>query len=108
MKRNASATVVLLLTAGVFLACPAASAQDAGSKDSGYYPVALGVGESFDVCASGAVVCPASIPICDDTKVVTAVDLPGGLGFKGVAPGTTLCSAASATGPRRVFRITVR
>jgi hypothetical protein len=34
--------------------------------------------------------------------------MPEGLGFQGVGPGTTLCSAASAAGPRRIFRITVR
>ena len=48
------------------------------------------------------------VPICDDPKVAIPVDVNGGLGFKGVGPGTTLCSAASAVGPRRIFRITVR
>ena len=72
------------------------------------YPIELLVGESFDVCTSGEVVCPARTPICDDPKVAVPVDLPGGLGFQGAGRGTTLCSAASAVGPRRVFRITVR
>jgi hypothetical protein len=114
MKRYASAAAVLVLLSGACLlsgAFPAirpASAQDAGPKDPGYFPVELAVGESFDLCSSGAIACPATIPICDDPKVVVPVDLPGGLGFKGVSPGTTLCSAASAIGPRRVFRITVR
>jgi hypothetical protein len=40
--------------------------------------------------------------------VAVPVDTPDGLGFKGAGPGTTLCSAASATGQRRVFRIIVR
>jgi hypothetical protein len=48
------------------------------------------------------------VPICDDPKVAVPVDTPDGLGFQGVAPGTTLCSAASSVGPRRIFRITVR
>jgi len=72
------------------------------------FPVALHAGETFDVCASGQVLCPARTPICDDPKVAVPVDVPGGLGFQGVGPGTTLCSAASSAGPRRVFRITVR
>jgi len=72
------------------------------------YPVELQSGDTFDVCASGQVVCPTRTPICDDPKVAVPVDVGGGLGFKGVGPGTTLCSTASAAGPRRIFRITVR
>lgn len=108
MKRTAPAASALLAIAFVFLACPAASAQEAGAKDPGYFQVALTVGESFDICASGEIVCPARGAICDDLKVAVPADLPGGIGFRGVSPGTTLCSAASAVGPRRVFRITVR
>lgn len=67
------------------------------------------VGETFNVCASREIICPARIPICDDPAIAIPVDTPGGLGFKAVAPGTTLCSAqASGRGLRRVFRITVR
>jgi hypothetical protein len=72
------------------------------------FPVELRVGEAFDICASGTIYCPAMVPICDDPKVAIPVDLPGGLGFRGIGPGTTLCSASSAGGPRRVYRITVR
>jgi hypothetical protein len=74
------------------------------------YPVELKVGEAFEVCASGLVGCPAIGPICDDPKVAIPVDIPGsGLGFRGVGPGSTLCSAISRLGGfRRVFRITVR
>ena len=72
------------------------------------FPIEMRAGETFDVCTSGQIVCPARTPICDDPKVAAPVDLPGGLGFQGIGPGTTLCSAASAAGPRRVFRITVR
>ncbi|MBP2679582.1 MAG: hypothetical protein H6Q82_2647 [Deltaproteobacteria bacterium] len=71
-------------------------------------PVGLQVGEIFDTCASGQIVCPARAPICDDPKVAVPADVNGGLGFKGVGPGETLCSAASSVGPRRIFRITVR
>jgi hypothetical protein len=83
------------------------AAHDARSQD-GPYPVGLQVGETFDACASGQIVCPARVPICDDPKVAIPADVNGGLGFKGVGPGTTLCSAASAVGPRRIFRISVR
>jgi hypothetical protein len=72
------------------------------------HPVGLRVGDTFDACASGQIVCPARAPICDDPKVAIPADVNGELGFKGVGPGTTLCSAASSVGPRRVFRITVR
>jgi len=72
------------------------------------FPVELRVGETFEVCTSGQIVCPARASICDNLKVAVPVDVPGGLGFHGVGPGTTLCSSASAVGPRRVFRITVR
>jgi hypothetical protein len=72
------------------------------------FPVELRVGETFEVCTSGQIVCPARTSLCDDPKIAVPVDATGGLGFKGVGPGTTLCSAASAIGPRRVFRITVR
>jgi len=74
----------------------------------GAFPVGLQVGETFDACASGQIVCPTRGPICDDLKVTIPVDVNGGLGFKGVGPGTTLCSASSSVGPRRVFSITVR
>lgn len=72
------------------------------------FPIELRVGETFEVCTSGQIVCPARTPLCDDPKIAVPVDAAGGLGFKGVGSGTTLCSAASAVGPRRVFRITVQ
>ena len=84
------------------------AAHDARSQQDGAFPVGLQVGETFDACASGQIVCPARVPICDDPKVAVPADVNGGLGFKGVGPGTTLCSAASSVGPRRIFRITVR
>lgn len=84
-----------------------AMANHARAQDEPF-PVALRVGEAFEACTSGLIVCPARAPICDDLKVVVPEDLNGGLAFRGVGPGTTLCSAASAVGPRRVFRITVR
>ncbi len=108
MKRTAATTSVLLVIVFVFPAFRAASAEEAGAKDPGYFRVELKAGESFDMCASGEIVCPARGAICDDLKVAVPAELPGGIGFTGVSPGTTICSAASAIGPRRVFRITVR
>lgn len=102
MRQRRLLAVIALVFGYLFMTAHHARAQDEP------FPVALSAGETFDVCASGLVVCPARTPICDDPKVVVPVDLPGGLGFRGVGPGTTLCSAASAAGPRRVFRITVR
>jgi hypothetical protein len=73
------------------------------------YPVDLKAGETFDVCASGLIRCPSIGNICDDPKVAIPVDVPGsGVGFRGVGPGTTLCSAGSGSGSGRIFRITVR
>lgn len=102
MRRRGLPAVIALVLGTLFL-----TVQDARAQDEPF-PVALFVGETFEVCSSGQIVCPARTPICDDLKVVVPVDAPGGLGFRGVGPGTTLCSAASATGQRRVFRITVR
>ena len=75
---------------------------------TGPYPVDLQVGEVFQVCKSGEVICPARTTICDDIKVVDVVDTPDGVGYKGISPGWTLCSAGSVNGLRRVFRVTVR
>lgn len=102
MRRRGLLAGIVLVLGTLFVTAPHARAQDEP------FPVALYVGETFEVCASGKIVCPARTPICDDLKVAVPVDAPGGLGFRGVGSGTTLCSAASAAGPRRVFRITVR
>ena len=103
MKRFAVALFVFFLVLG-------AGAILAGAGESpggGLLQVDLLVGEDFDLCKSGAIVCPAKRPICDDLRVVMPVDLPSGLGFRGIAPGSTLCSAASHIGLRLVFRVTV-
>lgn len=70
------------------------------------YPVSIKVGEIFSVCKSGLVICPVRTPICDDTTIIMLVNTPNGLGFKGIAPGTTLCSVTTG-GARRLFQITV-
>ena len=98
---------VLLAGIALLFGVLSATPRPARAQD-GPFPVELRVGETFAACASGQIVCPASAPICDDPKVVVPADVNGALGFQGVGPGTTLCSAASAAGPRRVFRFTVR
>lgn len=100
-QRHLPAAIVLLI--GIHFA----AAHDVRAQD-GPFPVRIQAGETFNVCTSGQIVCPARVPICDDPKVAVPADVKGELGFRGVGPGTTLCSAASAVGPRRVFRIIVR
>jgi len=93
---------IALVIGGILAIVGAARAQDEP------FPVELRPGETFDACASGQIICPARNPICDDPNVAVPADVSGVLGFKAVGPGATLCSAASAAGPRRIFRITVR
>jgi len=102
MRRRGLLAGIALVFGTLFVTVHHARAQDEP------FPVERLVGDTFEVCASGEIVCPARTPICDNPKVAIPVDAPGGLGFQGVGPGTTLCSAATAAGPRRVFRITVR
>jgi hypothetical protein len=80
----------------------------AGADDQPY-PLAIRVGKSIAICKTGTISCPAASPICDDTSVVEASVAEEGLVFKGLKPGTTLCSAANAGGAglRRVYRVTV-
>jgi hypothetical protein len=102
MRRRYSLACTALLAIGAIALAGPALAQDEP------YPIELSAGETFDVCASGLIICPARAPICDDPNIAVPVDVSGVLGFRGVGPGTTLCSATSSVGPRRVFRITVR
>ena len=102
MRATIAAVVGLL----IFIIC-ASYLKAEGSDPDQPYPVELQVGEIFNVCKSGKVVCPVRTPICDDPKIIMLVDMSDGLGLKGIAPGTTLCSMASSVGPRRLFRITV-
>ena len=102
VARIAVSLVFLIVIAGVL---PARAGE---STDLDVLLLNLKVGEDFDLCNSGEIICPARGAICDDPKVAAPVSLPSGLGFQGIARGTTLCSAMSAVGPRVVFRITVR
>jgi hypothetical protein len=104
MRTGSLMAGIVMVLFGTFAMFGHALAQDEP------YPVELKVGETFDVCASGLILCPAiGGNICDDPKVAIPIDVPGsGVGFRGVGPGTTLCSSLSPTGFRRIFRITVR
>lgn len=97
-------TTVTALTLFILLLLSAGSVPAAGQE----YAIEMKPGQVFEVCKSGLIACPVIISLCDDPGVVTTVDTPSGLGFKAVAPGTTLCSAGSGVGPRRLFRITVK
>jgi len=98
------------LTALVALISLAAPAQQQAQPADKPYAIQLRVGESVDICKTGTIACPANNPICDDTSIVGA-EIRGaqGLVFKGLKPGTTLCSAAAGSGfgLRRVYRVTV-
>ena len=88
----------------------AAHGQQPSAPADKPYAIQLLVGESVDICETGTIACPANNPICDDTSIVGAeIKSPQGLVFKGLKPGTTLCSAAggSGFGLRRVYRVTV-
>jgi hypothetical protein len=79
------------------------------AEEAGPYPLSLKVGEVAALCKTGTIQCPATAAICDDPSVAGPADSPDGLAFKGLKPGTTLCSAASGagSGQRRVYRVTV-
>ncbi|HEY4886064.1 MAG TPA: hypothetical protein VII08_20745 [Myxococcales bacterium] len=98
------------LAALVALVALAAPAQQPAQPADKPYAIQLRVGESLDICKTGTIARPANNPICDDTSIVGAeIKNAQGLVFKGLKPGTTLCSAAggSGFGLRRVYRVTV-
>ncbi len=109
MKRLLAGIAVLTVLATLDGSAGPGRAADAPAPPPDQpYPVTLRVGQVFEVCRSGQVICPIVRHICDDTNVVGVVDTPDGLGIKGVAAGTTLCMASGSPGPGRLFRITVR
>jgi len=72
------------------------------------YPVIkMEVGDTFAICKSGYIVCPARNPICDDASIVKIVDTPDGMGFNGIAKGETVCSVRSATAIRFIFSLVI-
>ncbi|HMK72747.1 MAG TPA: hypothetical protein VK454_05385, partial [Myxococcaceae bacterium] len=95
------------IAAAALLAPLAAGAQ--ASDANAPYSLSMKVGQSIELCQTGTITCPAGSAICDDPSVVAWENGEAGLVFKGLKPGTTLCSAGTAGGQgfRRVFRVTV-
>ncbi len=85
------------------LATPALAADPPDAP----YPLTITLGRILALCRTGTIACPAREAICDDPAIATPDDTPDGLGLRGVAPGTTLCSARGASWQRRVYRVTV-
>ena len=109
MKKTVAVVAGLAVFAALAGLSGRAWAADAPSSPADRpFVVKLRVGQVFEVCKSGEVICPIVRHICDDLKVANVVDTPDGLGIKGVGAGTTLCVASGSTGPGRLFRITVR
>jgi len=94
----------LLLAALLATALPALAGEDQDAP----YPVEVKAGQAFPICSTGTIICPATVPICDDVGVATMRDGARGMEIVGVKPGQTLCSAQSANQLRRVYRVTVR
>ncbi len=75
----------------------------------GPFPLNVRVGQGAAICKTGTILCPAGGAMCDDPKVAVPELGPDGVEFKGVGPGSTLCSAGTqeGRGPRVVYRVTV-
>jgi hypothetical protein len=101
-----------LLVAALVVAAPRAVPAEEASRPVADAPYLLEgkVGETAWLCRTGAIVCPAVAPLCDDGSIVQfELTASQGLGFRGAREGETLCSVASSSGggPRRVFRVKV-
>lgn len=98
-----------LLATLLALALPLAAAGAEPKRDKdGVVHLDLKVGGRHPVCPTELLICPATVPICDDLKVATIVDGGDTLVIVGVGPGRTLCSVMSVNKLRVVFQITVR
>jgi len=96
-----------LVAAVLVLAIPAAALSGDPRKDEAY-PLQVKVGDAVAICETGTVMCPAGAAICDDPSIARPDADARGLLFRGVSPGTTLCSAGSSSGQLRVvYRVTV-
>lgn len=101
-----SATLRSVRTAAVALAVALVGLPAVAQEP---HPLRLVVGGTLAICKTGTILCPAGAAVCDDTTVAAFEAGPDGLALRALKPGTTLCSAASASGagPRRVYRVTV-
>ncbi len=84
-------------------------AGTAHAEDGDGHPLRLAVGESVALCGTGTLLCPAGDTRCDDGSVVAVGGDERGPVLTALKPGSTLCSAGSASGmgQRRVYRVTV-
>ncbi len=108
MKRAVSIVAGLVVSAALAAFAGVVPAADVPSPPADApYPVTLRVGQVFEVCKAGQVICPIVRHICDDPGVVDLVETPDGLGFRAVGQGTTLCAVSGTPGAGRLFRVTV-
>jgi hypothetical protein len=109
MRYDASMPSLRTVTLLALLTAPAARAAGESPPADAPHPLQLEVGETLSLCGTGTVSCPPRAPRCDDLSVVAPEERSDGAAFRGLKPGTTLCSAAGGTvlGTRRVYRVTV-
>ncbi len=109
MRYDPRMTPLRALAVLTLLAASAAHAEGVAPPLDAPFPLQLEVGETLSLCGTGTVSCPPRAPRCDDPKLVAPEERSDGAALRGVAPGTTLCSAAGGTvlGARRVYRVTV-
>jgi hypothetical protein len=90
------------------LAFPAAARSGDPRKDEAY-PLQVKVGDAVAICETQTILCPAGAAVCDDPAIARPDGDARGVLFRGVSPGTTLCSAGSSSGQvwRVVYRVTV-
>ena len=100
--------IVMVLFLFVVLSLPAAAQDRLARNDP--YPISIGVDETFNICDTEKILCPARFPICDDTSIATIRDGGRGRGLEivGVSRGTTKCSFMSANAVRFVYSVTVK
>jgi hypothetical protein len=92
------------------LLVPFAARPQAGGKDADQpYVLRIKVGDSVTICGTGTIVCPAGPASCEDPSVATGELTAKGLAFKGLKPGTTICSARGSGGQGllRIYRVVV-
>ncbi len=71
--------------------------------------VVVEVGKAIDVCKAKLVTCPVRTVMCEASAVARLVNGANGVDLKGVAPGTTRCSATALEGgAKRVLEVTVK
>lgn len=108
-RRGRSTRTTRIATIAVATVLATVARAQAPDAMADAYPLTLAVGEAIALCQTGTLLCPAAATRCDDTSVVDVGADDRGPVLTGVRPGSTLCSAATASGmgARRVYRVTV-